>query len=227
MIVTQSSPGLEPLDPMVKAKRKRQNRILVALLVMVVVPVAITAGVYQYSLSMMRDWPTGPTVMFNTQTAVHLSKGDYTVWTYAVALPCSVQFNGDRVGTAVESPENEQVGSYYPSVKFSAANTSDYVVDCPSRSTGHAVVSGASPVNRIAIVVVIGILIAGVCFLTGLVLLIVGVANNSSEKAATKRVPRGRPYVGNPPTPHSGYPNQTPPWLSQPPTRYPNQMPFT
>ena len=185
-----SQPALMPVSPEVQARRKRQNRIIVAVVVMVLVPVLPVTLANRYVDQVLADWRSHPTFAFNTTSEVDLTPGDYVVWTYFNKASCTVDFDGQPVATTVPPPETAlESQGIYQSVAFSAVTTGSYFVTCVSdASSGYAMVSTPSPVTKAAMVRLLSYLVAGAGGITGLVLLITGLVTNATEKKYPSRL---------------------------------------
>jgi len=176
--------ALEPLDPAVKAKRKRVNRIVIAVVVMVAIPVLVTTLGRQWAAAVQANSLTGQTFNFNTPTTVHLNTpGQYVVWTYPSLVPCSVSDNGTPIASTLPTAgNNNNAANFYQSVGFVISSAGDYQVECQSVSaTGYAQVSSAAPISSYVVIVLIGMLITVASFITGLVLFIVSLVKNHHE----------------------------------------------
>ena len=203
--------GLPPLDPAVIARRKRQNRIIIALLVMIGLPGLIISGSIQYGRSMVTSWASGQTFPFNTETSVHLSKpGDYVIWTYNTRADCQVILDtvfvqDDGYPWALES-------GYYKAATFTANRAGDYLVTCRAIVEGHAMVSTEAVTESAGLLIFGGIVVGVTAGLAGLTLLILGLVNNASDKRRANQPPWGPAGpIGGPPTRPAA-----PPW---PPAR--------
>ena len=209
-----SQPSQRPdlsIDPEVKAKRTRQNRIMIAIAVMVVIPIVAVSGTKSAAMNMMERWLSSPTFALNTEARVVLgSPGSYEVWVLdGPSAQCTVTRDGETVPSrdARNDPDYLQAG-FYLIVAFTVTEAGAFTFFCESsNSFGHAMVTTASPLNNAAILLVIGWMVAAAAGLTGLVLLIVGVASNAGEKKRAQ-------YASQPPSPMVqpgfGYYPQTP-----------------
>ena len=200
MTVEPSSRPDLSIDPSVKAKRKRQNRIIIAVAVMVLVPVLAVSGTKSYALGMINRWMESPTFEFNTETRVVLSgAGDYQVWALdSPTAQCTVTRNGQEVPSR---NEDDLIAGFYLIIAFSVSEGSEFTFFCESAATnGYAMVTPPLPINQAGAVLVVGWLIGAVAAIVGLILLIVGLVDNASEKKG--RRPPAQPQlvlIGPPP----------------------------
>lgn len=177
-------PALAPVSPEVQARRKRQNRIIVAVIIAVLVPVLSITLANKYSNQVIASWRSHPTFGFNTTANVDLTPGDYVVWTYYDKANCTVALDGKPLATTVPPPQSvlESQG-VYQSAAFTASAAGTYSVTCVSDSpSGYAWVSTPSPINQAALARLLGYVLAGAGILTGIVLFILALVTNSSEK---------------------------------------------
>ena len=179
-----SQPALAPVSPEVKARRKRQNRIIVAIAVAVFVPVLAITGSNKYVDQVMDAWRAHPSFAFNTSSDVDLKSGDYVVWTYFAQASCTVSYAGQPVPTT-QPPSQIALESQgiYQSVAFTATAAGTYSVICfGDSSSGFAMVSTPSPIAKAAMVRLLGYFLAGAGIITGIVLFVVALAANANEK---------------------------------------------
>jgi len=184
--VTWNQPvGLPPVSAEVRARRKRQNRVIIAVVVLLLVPFLAITMTNQLVDSTMKTWAGQPTFPFNKPTDVYLnSKGDYVVWTFQSPAKCSVSFDQTPVATSTPAPDPtlESI-EFYPSAAFHAPTPGTYTVTCTSTSpTGHVMVSTPSPVYKIGIIRLLGWGTTAVAIIIGLVLFILALVNNAAEK---------------------------------------------
>jgi|GEM_PF-2592322 len=196
MTLPSGPAGLTPLSAPVKARRKRQNRVIVAVVVMVLVPVLAIGGAYRYATAEVRAWAAHQAISFNTPTSVHLdSPGDYVIWTTLATADCTVSFGQQAVAVAppVAGSPMEEAG-FFDSGSFTASASGEYTVTCSSSQTdGYAMVSTASPLGRMTVVLLLGFAIGLAGFITGLVLLITGLIRNADDKRRLAMPPGGQP----------------------------------
>ena len=177
-------PALAPVSPEVRARHKRQNRIIIAVIVAVLVPVLSVTLANRYVDQALDDWRSHPTFPFNTTAEVDLSPGDYVVWTYFSKADCTVSFDGQQMATTVPPSQSvyESQG-IYQSARFSASTSGTYSVICTGDSSGgYAMVSTPSPVATATIVRLLGYVLAVGGVITGVILFIVALITNANEK---------------------------------------------
>ena len=185
------STPLAPVSPQVKARHKRQNRVIIAVVVLVLVPVFSIGIANRYVDSVMDAWTSHPTFPFNTSIEVDLDSGtDYVVWTYFGKASCTVAFDGQPVATYVPPAQAAlETQGIYQSVGFSAPATGAYSVACAGDAPGgYAMVSTPSPVGTIAVARLLGYAGVAVGVIAGLVLLILALVTNAEERKATYRL---------------------------------------
>ncbi len=181
-----ASPGLAPLDPAVLARRRRQNRLIVALVVLVLIPVVAVVGGYRWGTHLEREWMAHPTFAYNTPSIVRIDQaGDYVVWTYGAMADCAVH-RGDRDLTGPADPGNAmESAGFFASASFTADQPGDYDLICRSAAnSGYVLVSTASPLGQATGSLLAGILVGVAAFIVGLILLVRALSRNSREKRA-------------------------------------------
>ena len=181
-----TQPALAPVSPEVRARRTRQNRIIVAVIVLVLVPVLSTTLANRYVDSVMNTWRAHPTFAFNTTSDVDLTPGDYVVWTFFDDAPCTVTSDGLQVATTAPPFDLAlETQGIHPSAAFSVTTAGTYSVTCASTaSSGYVMVSTPSPLTKATMVRLLGYVLAGAGIVTGLVLLILAIVANTTEKKA-------------------------------------------
>jgi len=211
--MTEEHRGLAPLTAEAKARRKRQNRIVIPLLVLILVPVLALAVSNRYINSVRDNWVSGPTFPFNVETTVPLTAGDYVVWTYSAEAECTVTHAGSPVPTTTAESPVSQAGLYI-SVQFTAHSSDDYELLClADAESGHAMVSTPAPLTQLGLALLLGYAVAGAGVVTGVVLLIIGLATNYRERRPpSPRIPLGAsPYApGQHPWPNPYAPGHGP-----------------
>jgi len=177
-------PALAPVSPEVQARHKRQNRIIVAVIVAVLVPVVSVTLTNRYVDQVMDAWRAHPTFPFDTTAQVDLDPGDYVVWTFSSKASCTIVVDGQHLATTVPPSQNvlESQG-VYQSAAFSVSTSGTYSVTCAGdSSSGYAMVSTPSPVAKAAMVRLLGYVLAGAGVITGLILLILALVVNANER---------------------------------------------
>ncbi|MDR2975174.1 MAG: hypothetical protein LBV00_10785 [Propionibacteriaceae bacterium] len=225
------SPGLTPLSADVKARRRRQNRIIVALIVLVIIPAIAIVGGQRYSSHLLKEWMSHPTVNLNATGTVHLDDpGAYIVWTLGAQAQCEVRQAGANIAASnpVTSLTTSATG-FFRSATFTAPEAGDYQVTClSSQESGYALISTESPVASMGLSVTIGVSVGVISIIVGLVLLILGLSRNSRERAAELQAPSTlgppaatmAPWSPPTPTPTTDAPPQWPP---VPPSNHPSR----
>ena len=214
------SDGLVPLTPEVKAKRKRQNRIVVALVLLVVVPVLTVIGSQRYVDYEMKQWSHGPTFVFEEPTTIFLGiPGEYIIWSPAKDSECTLTQDGNLI--EILPVEGTYSGGLYNAGSFVTHSSGNYEILCFSTDeeadNHYGMVSKDSPVGSLTVLLITCYLIAFASAVTGLVLLIIGIVANINEKK-----PRVLPsHIRIPPPATPQYSAQQP---SVPP-QYPAQQP--
>jgi len=216
------SPVLPPIPPAVLAKRRWQNRIVIALVVMILTPALVIPAANQWAQSMVTNWSAQQPIPFNTATSVHIgAPGTYVVWAFgnwtADEWPtCTVTYGETDISRPTAS---DSLGSYHSVVEFVARTPGEFVVECVSGAKeGYAMVSTTSPIVRAGIILLLGYFVGGAGAITGLVLLIVALASGSGQKRHAQPVPR-QPWPPRQPGPPYGTVAPYPPhgtWPSQP-----------
>ena len=227
--MSQPPAGLTPLDPAIRARRRRQNRVIIPLAVMILVPVLVAVGFSRYATSQTQAWLAHQNIPFNAPpTLVHVDgAGTWIVWTLLDRAECTVSLGGASVplsppttGTVLEE------AGFYNSGSFTAPGPGDYLVACTSAlQTGYAIVSTPSPLGQITagLFLVIGVGLIG--FLTGGIMLILGLTRNSRERRPPAPPPWG-PWPGRPATMGPVPPYAPgPPYPPGPPVRPPGAAP--
>ncbi|MCL2735077.1 MAG: hypothetical protein FWD75_00405 [Propionibacteriaceae bacterium] len=178
--------GLPPLSAETKAHRRRQNRVIVAVAIMVLVPLIAIMGANRYSTSEMKAWSSNPRFDLNAPAQVPLdTPGEYAVWSFSTPATCAVSFGGAPVATTPGATQPLESSGLYQSVTFTATSAGDYTVLCLApTSGGYAMVAPPSPVNRLVLIIVAGFFVGIAGFITGLVLLVVALVTNHKERAS-------------------------------------------
>jgi len=191
-----TQPQLAPVSPEVKARRKRQNRVIVAVVVLVLVPVLSVTLSNKYVDYVMAEWTSHPTFALNTSFTVDLDPGDYVVWTFGDTASCTVSLDGTPLATTDPGPQVALASQgIYPSIGFTTRVAGSYLVTCDAdSSSGYAMVSTGSPIGKATIVRLIGYGLAGAGGILGLVLLIIALVTNSSEKKQRLYLPNQMIY---------------------------------
>ena len=176
--------ALAPVSPEVRARRKRQNRIIVAVIIAVLVPILSVNLANSYSDQVIDTWRSHPTFGFNTTANVDLTPGDYVVWTYSNKADCTVVLDGQPLATTQPPPQSVlEAQGVYQSTAFTASASGTYSVTCVSDSSaGYAWVSTPSPIGQAVLARLLGYVLAGAGILTGIVLFILALITNSSER---------------------------------------------
>ncbi len=178
--------GLAPVPAAVKARHKRQNRLLVALIVMMVLPITFYFGSDRWAESIVLDWSAQPTMPYNQTTTIPIeAAGEYIVWTVPARADCEVSFDSQPIiGRAASTMASSGTG-FYPSLAFDAPQAGDYQVICHSdHRDGFAMVSTQIPTATAGLILLAGIGLAMVSAGVGLGLLIHALTQNNKEKRA-------------------------------------------
>jgi hypothetical protein len=212
------------IDPEELARRKRTNRLLIPVLV-IVVGVFTIIGTNRYVESESTNWFRGQTFMLGRTTTIFLDKPkDYVVWTENWAN-CTVSRNGESLSTNTKVDFDPYVGLWIAAT-FTAPAAGEYVFSCDCDDPeGLARVTAPSPLGKLVAIRLAGWGFGGLIVLTGLVLGIVGLVTNATQNRPRPPAPPVQmPVYATPPPPHT--PPQYPlPQASPPPSPWPQPPP--
>ncbi|MDR0489393.1 MAG: hypothetical protein LBG99_08405 [Propionibacteriaceae bacterium] len=200
------SQGLTPLPPEVIAKRKRQNRILVALLLLIAVPIAVIMGTTKYTTYEANEWGKGPIFLFDEPTKFYLdpTQEDHIIWVTVIGAECEVSFDGVPVPVFFDEDNYGVAGLLYAGT-FEVREEGSYEVLCTSsHPDGIGRIGTKPPFAFLGLMLVLGYGIALASGVSGLVMLILGIITNTAEK----NPPQPRHPSGSAPPTMPG----VPPW---------------
>ncbi len=182
----QGPVGLTPVPPHIKAKHKRQNRLIIALFILIILPVTFYVGSNRLAEHTVEDWAAHPTLNLGNPTFITIDEpGDYIVWTVPTWTDCTVSFNALPVAGSTDGQTTVSAAGFYPSFSFTATQAGDYLVSCddPAPSLGgYAMVSTPLPEATVGLIVLGGLGLAVLSGGIGLGLLIRALVENSNEK---------------------------------------------
>ncbi|MCL2783945.1 MAG: hypothetical protein FWD55_00625, partial [Propionibacteriaceae bacterium] len=173
----------EPITPQARARRKRQNRIIIAIVIMVAVPVLVVTLTNQYIEYRWRQWSGQQTYPINETFDVYIkASGDRVIWAFIPVEQCSVVHNSQEVSVVTPRYQPNE-GGFYRSGEFTAPEAGWFQVECTVNSEyGYLIISGESPLSLLTNLAALSVSLVSLAILTGVVMLIVSLVQNSQEK---------------------------------------------
>ncbi|MDR2896506.1 MAG: hypothetical protein LBV30_07650 [Propionibacteriaceae bacterium] len=209
-----SSPNsvLPALDPAVRAKRRRQNRVAIAVMVLVLVPLISQTFFPWASTQVINSWMAQQTIAANRPTTIHISSpGRYQVWVVNSDLDCRVSFDGADISQPGESDYATEINGIESAASFQAQAGGDYLVECLGTTVGgYAFVSTDSPMMQAVFLSLAGRAGIVVGVIVGVILLIRAFRRNGQEKS--RPLPMVATQVPTMPVAAPAAPWSTQPW---------------